>query len=110
MADLAKHPWAFTVQMPLPKRQLVPGLHQASGLCSCRLEKPIEPGPTCSMLPQGSPGEWSGLPSPPSVNHGFLELFTMTRPSWVALHCVAPSFTELHKPLHHGKAVVHEQQ
>lgn len=88
MADLAERPWAFTVQTSLPKRQLVPGLHQASGLCSCRLEKPIEPGPTCSILPQGSPGKWSGLPSPLSVNHSFLELFTMTCPSLVALFTV----------------------
>ena len=30
----------------------------------------------------------------------------MTRPSWVALHGMAPSFTELPKPVCHNKAVV----
>ncbi|KAF7247625.1 hypothetical protein EYD10_06148 [Varanus komodoensis] len=32
----------------------------------------------------------------------------MTCPSWVALHGIAHSFIELHKPLHHDKAVIHE--
>ncbi|KAF7234791.1 Protein TESPA1 [Varanus komodoensis] len=32
----------------------------------------------------------------------------MTCPSWVALHGIAHSFIELHKPLHHNKAVIHE--
>ena len=36
------------------------------------------------------------------------ELFTMTCPSWMALHDIAHSFSELHKPLHHHKAVIHE--
>ena len=36
------------------------------------------------------------------------ELFTMTCPSWVALHSTAHSFMELHKPLQHNKAVIHE--
>ena len=45
---------------------------------------------------------WSGLPSPPPV-----ELSTMTWPSWVALHGMAHSFTELHKPLCH-RTVLHE--
>ena len=44
---------------------------------------------------------WSGLPFPSPVNHILSELFTVTRLSWVALHGMAPSFTEL------DKAVVH---
>ena len=45
---------------------------------------------------------WGGLPFPPPV-----ELSTMTHASWVALHGMAHSFTELHKPLCH-KTVLHE--
>ena len=44
---------------------------------------------------------WSGLPFPSSVDHVLSELFTMTCPSWVALHGMAHSFIEL------DKAVVH---
>ena len=51
---------------------------------------------------------WSGLPFPPPVDHVLSELSTMTLPSWVALHGMAPSFTELHKPFDHNKAVIHE--
>ena len=36
------------------------------------------------------------------------ELYTMTSPSWVALHGIAHSFIELCKALHHNKAVIHE--
>ena len=43
---------------------------------------------------------WSGLPFPSPVDHILSELFTMTRPSWVALHGMH-SFIEL------DKAVVH---
>ena len=50
----------------------------------------------------------SGLPFPPPVDHVLSEPFTMTHPSWVALHGMAHSFIELHKPLHHNKAVIHE--
>ena len=32
----------------------------------------------------------------------------MTSPSWVALHYLAHSFIELHKPLCHDKAVICE--
>ena len=32
----------------------------------------------------------------------------MTHPSWVALHGMAHSFIELHKPLHLNKAVICE--
>ena len=42
-----------------------------------------------------------GLPFPFPVDHILSELSTMTRPSWVALHGMAHSFTEL------DKAVVH---
>ena len=44
---------------------------------------------------------WSGLPFPSPVDHILLELSTMTRPSWVALHGLAHNFIEL------DKAVVH---
>ena len=50
---------------------------------------------------------WGGLPFPPSVDHNLSELSAMTRPSWVALHSMAHSFIELHKPLHHDKTVIH---
>ena len=51
---------------------------------------------------------WSGLPFPPPVDHVLSELSTMTCWSWVALHGMAHSFIELHKPLRHDKAVIHE--
>ena len=44
---------------------------------------------------------WSGLPLPSPVNHILSELSTMTCLSWMALHGMAHSFTEL------VKAVVH---
>ena len=50
---------------------------------------------------------WGGLPFPPPVDHVLSELSAMTSPSWVALHGMAHSFTELHKPLCH-KAVICE--
>ena len=40
---------------------------------------------------------WSGLPFPSPVDHSLPELSTMTRLSWVALHGMAHSFTELDK-------------
>ena len=43
----------------------------------------------------------SGLPFPSLMDHILSVLSTMTRPSWVALHGMAHSFTEL------DKAVVH---
>ena len=49
----------------------------------------------------------SGLPFPSPVDHILSELFTMTRPSWVALHSLTHSFIELCKPLHHNKALIH---
>ena len=51
---------------------------------------------------------WVGLPFPPPVDRVLSELPAMTRPSWVALHSMAHSFIELHKPLCHDKAVIHE--
>ena len=51
---------------------------------------------------------WSGLPFPFPVDCIFSVLFTMTHLSWVALHGMAHSYIELHKPLCHGKAVIHE--
>ena len=44
---------------------------------------------------------WSVLPFPSPVDHISSELSTMTHPSWVALHGMLHSFTEL------SKAVVH---
>ena len=44
---------------------------------------------------------WSGLPFTSPVDHVLSELSTMIRPSWMALHSMAHSFTEL------DKAVVH---
>ena len=44
---------------------------------------------------------WSGLPFPFPMDHVLSELSTMTHLSWVALHGMAHSFTEL------DKAVVH---
>ena len=43
---------------------------------------------------------WSRFPFPPSVDQVLSELFTMTCLSWVALHSMAHSFTELCKPFH----------
>ena len=51
---------------------------------------------------------WSGLLFPSPVDHVLSELFTMTHPSWVALHSMAHSSIELYKPLHHDKAVIQE--
>ena len=51
---------------------------------------------------------WGGLPFPPAVDHGLLELSALTHPSWVALHGVAHSFMELCKSLPIDKAMIHE--
>ena len=51
---------------------------------------------------------WSGLPFPPPVDQVVSELFTMTCPSWVALHDMVHSFIGLHKSLCHDKTVIHE--
>ena len=51
---------------------------------------------------------WNGLPFPPPGKHVLSELSTMTHLSWVALHGMAQSFTELCKPLRHYKAVTQE--
>ena len=32
----------------------------------------------------------------------------MTHQAWVALHDMAHSFIELHKPLHHDKVAIHD--
>ena len=48
------------------------------------------------------------LPFPPPVDHILSELSAMTRLSLVALHSLTHSFIELHKPLRHDKAVIHE--
>ena len=41
---------------------------------------------------------WSGLPFPSPGDHVLSELFTMTYPSWVALHGMAHSFIVTHGP------------
>ena len=51
---------------------------------------------------------WGGLL--PAVNHVLSELSTMTCLSWVALHSMAHSFIELHKPLLHDRAVIYERE
>ena len=45
---------------------------------------------------------------PSSMDHILSELFTMIHPSWVDLHSMAYNFTELCKPLHQNKVVIHE--
>ena len=49
---------------------------------------------------------WSGLPFPSPVDHILSELSTMTHLSWLALHGMAHSFTELDKALFHVTRVV----
>ena len=44
---------------------------------------------------------WSGLPYPSPVDHVLSELSTMTHLSWMALHSMAHSFTELDKAVAH---------
>ena len=53
---------------------------------------------------------WRGLPVPPPVDHILSELLTMTHLSWLTLHGMAHSFNELHKPLRHDQAVIHERE
>ena len=50
---------------------------------------------------------WSGLPFPPPVDHVLPGLFTMTHPSWVALHSMTHTFIEFCKPLYHNRAVTY---
>ena len=42
------------------------------------------------------------------MDHVLSELSAMTCLSWVALHGMTHSFTELHKPLCHNKTVIRE--
>ena len=49
---------------------------------------------------------WSGLPFASPVDHVLSELSTVSRPSWVALHGMARSFTELDKAVVHGIRLV----
>ena len=51
---------------------------------------------------------WGGLPFAPPLDRVSSELFTMTCPSWVALHGVAHGFVELRKLLRHDKAVIYK--
>ena len=51
---------------------------------------------------------WIELAFPPSVDHVLSGLFTVTFPSWMALHSMAHNFIELCKPLCLDKAVIHE--
>ena len=52
--------------------------------------------------------EWFAIPA--SNGPRLLELFTMTCSSWVALNGMVHSFTELHKPFLHAKAVIHKRE
>ena len=60
------------------------------------------------ILFMGFSGEeyWSGLLFPSPVDHILSEVSTMTRPSWVALHSMAYSFTELDKAVVHAIRLV----
>ena len=49
---------------------------------------------------------WCGLPFPSPVDHIFSELSIITCPSWVALYCMAHSFTELDKVVIHVVSLV----
>ena len=49
---------------------------------------------------------WSGLPLPSPVDHILSELSTMIRPSWVAVHSMAHSFTELDKSVVHVSSLL----
>lgn len=51
---------------------------------------------------------WSGLPIPSPAGHILSEHSTMTCHSCASLHGMDHNFTELQKPLHHDKAVIHE--
>ena len=48
----------------------------------------------------------SGLPFPSPVDHVLSEIYTMTHPSWVALHGMAHSFIELYKAVVHVISLV----
>ena len=50
----------------------------------------------------------SELPFPTPGDHILAELFTMTHQACMALHDMAHSFIELHKPLHHDIVAIHE--
>ena len=49
---------------------------------------------------------WNGLPFPSPVEHVLSELFTITHPSWVALHGMAHSFIKLDKVVIHVISLV----
>ena len=51
---------------------------------------------------------WGGLQLPPPVHHALSELPTMIPLSWVVLHVMACSFTELHKPFATRRQGIHE--
>ena len=51
---------------------------------------------------------WGGGLPFPSGDHILSELSARTCASWVALHAMAHSFIDLHKPLQDNKAVIHE--
>ena len=53
---------------------------------------------------------WCGLPFPSPVDHILSELYTMTCLSWVALHGMAHSFTELDKALIYVISLVSESR
>ena len=53
-------------------------------------------------------GDWPIIPPP--VDRALSEPFTRSRLSWVALHSMTQSFTELHKLLRHDKAAIHDRE
>ena len=50
---------------------------------------------------------WNWLPFHSLVDHILSALFIMTHPSWVTLYNMDDGFTELWKPIHQYKAVIH---
>ena len=52
---------------------------------------------------------WHGFSFPSPVDHILSENITFTHSSWVAQQSMAHSFTELIKPRHHEKTVIHEE-
>ena len=49
---------------------------------------------------------WFAIPSSSGLH--FARTLHCDLPIWVTLHSMAHSFTELYKPLHHNKAVIHQ--
>ena len=75
-------------------------------VCTPARSQDLLSGPLCTLFMGFQRQEYqSGLPFPPPVDHILSELSTMTHLSWVALHGMAHSFTELWKNPCHYKTV-----